>query len=80
MNGLKEQLIDKGQELIAHPATAKAVSTYTVGIGAGIGLDVIQGWLGIVSATIGICIGILVLKIKYQELKKLQRENEKDAN
>lgn len=81
MSVLKEQLVDKAQEILANPTTAKVVSTYTVGVGSAVGLDVIQGWLGIISAGIGIGIGILVFRIKLKELKRMDREEDfKDGN
>ena len=76
MSGLKE-IAEGANNVIAHPATAKGVSAFTVALGSAISLDVIQGTLGLVSACIGILIGVLVIKIKWKENKLMKLELER---
>jgi len=76
MSGLKE-VAEGANAIVAHPATAKGVSAFTVVLGSAISLDFIQSTLGLVSAFIGILIGILVIKIKWKENKLIKLELER---
>lgn len=76
MSGVKEQIIEKSEQILTHPTAQKAISTYAVGTGGMVSFEIIQGWLGIISVIIGIVAGILVIRSNYRKAQGLEIDNQ----
>lgn len=58
----------------SNPKTAAIVAASTTAIGAASRLDAIQGWLSVVSMSVGIVTALVVLGIQLIRLEKAWRE------
>ena len=64
------------KELVADPKMALAVASGTMGTGTGTIIDLIPDGIGKVATLIGIILSLLLIRVHYANLQKLQLERE----
>lgn len=57
----------------SNPKIASAVGTATAAVGASSLVDLLQGWLGVISTVVGIAVGLYVLRAQHVKYKILKR-------
>lgn len=62
------------ENAIANPKVATAIAAGTTGLGAAARMDLIQGWLSIISMCVGIVTGLLIAGWWAIRLEKAWRE------
>lgn len=60
----------------SNPKVASAVATTTTAVGASSIVDLLQGWLGVISAAVGIIVGLYVIRAQNVKYKILMRAYE----
>lgn len=62
------------ENAIANPKVATAIAAGTTGVGAAARMDLIQGWLSIISMCVGIVTGLLIAGWWAIRLEKAWRD------
>lgn len=76
MSELKDQIIERSEQILTHPTTQKLASTYAVGTGGAVSFELIQGWLGIASVIVGIVAGAMIALSNYRKTQGIQLDNQ----
>lgn len=76
MSDLKQQAIEKSEQIITHPATQKTLASTPIIGGSAAVFEVTQGWLAIISLVVGIIAGLLVIKYNHKRNKLVDMELE----
>lgn len=57
----------------SNPKVASAVASATTMLGAGSIVDIINGWLGLISMIVGALVGCFVIRVNHVKYKILKR-------